>query len=170
MSRFIVTGGKARIKDVRSFLKSLNDIASAHGVKAQAVDARLVAGMGHIDFAVEKALASFKEGRALARDTGMEIMLYLRGRRQIEKALEMGVKSGENDVAIILIGEEPEKALPDVHKLLDVVDMGVIDYSHSKDPGLMRMYDITPEEAAIAGPGRIPLLVRERSALLELDK
>jgi KEOPS complex subunit Cgi121 len=34
----------------------------------------------------------------------------------------------------------------------------------------MRLYDITPAEVEIAGKERIPLLVRERSALLEFEK
>ena len=170
MSRFTVTGGKVRIKDLRGFLRSLNNVAARHGVKAQALNAAFIAGRGHLDFAVEKALNSFEEGRALARDIGMEILLYMRGRRQIEKALEMGVREGDNDVAIVLVGEGADKALDDVQRLLDVVDPSVIDYSHSKDDALMRLFEITPEEAIIVGAERIPLLVRERSALLEFEK
>jgi KEOPS complex subunit Cgi121 len=170
MTKILVTGGRSNIMDVKAFLKALGAIAAANNSTIQAVNADMVAGREHIEFAARKAIKSFKEKNNLARDMGMETMLYLRGRRQIEKALEFGIKPGENNIAIVLIGDEVEKALPEVNKLLDSVDGSVIDYRHEKDPVLMRLYEITPEEALIAGKERIPQLVRERSALLEFEK
>jgi KEOPS complex subunit Cgi121 len=54
--------------------------------------------------------------------------------------------------------------------VLDEVNEKVVDYSHEKDATLMTLYEITPEEIEIVGEERIPLLVRERSALLEFEK
>ncbi len=100
----------------------------------------------------------------------MEIMLYLRGRRQIEKALEIGVRPGGNRVAFIIVGDSAAKARPAVESMLDEVDPTVVDYSHAKDALLMRLYEITPAEVNIVGPDRVPQLVQERSALLEFEK
>ncbi|MCD1294510.1 hypothetical protein CUJ83_05785 [Methanocella sp. CWC-04] len=170
MTDVLITGGKANISDVRSFLKSLAEIGKKYGIIVQAVNADRVAGRPHMEFSVIKAVESFKNNRNLARDMGMEVMLYLRGRRQIEKALEMGVKEGGNNIAIAIIGEGAEKALQEVQARLDVVDESVVDYTHDKDETLMKLFEITPAELEIVGKERIPELVKERSALLEFEK
>ncbi|BAI62858.1 conserved hypothetical protein [Methanocella paludicola SANAE] len=170
MTGLIIVGGKVEIKDVKAFIGKLTAIGKECGVTVQAVNADLVAGRGHIEFASDKAVEAFREKRNLARDLGMEIMLYLRGRRQIEKALELGIREGTNNVAIIIVGDEPGCAEDKARAALDRVDEKVVDYDHRKDEALMRLYDITPAEVDIVGKERIPLLVRERSALLEFEK
>lgn len=170
MTGLIITGGRKRIDDIRSFLKAVASISADYGVTVQAANAEAIAGRGHVEFAVEKAIESFCQKRNLARDLGMEIMLYLRGRRQIEKALELGVKPGENKIAIVIVGDNAEKARPAVESLLDEIDPSVVDYSHAKDGLLMWLFEITPAEVDIVGRERIPQLVRERSALLEFEK
>lgn len=170
MTSLVIVGGKVNIKDVKAFIGQLVAIGKKYGVTVQAVNADLIAGRGHVEFAANKAVEAFREKRNLARDLGMETMLYLRGRRQIEHALELGVRTGDNNVAIVIIGEDPDSAVPEVRAVLDEVDEKVVDYSHDKDPTLMALYDITPEEIEIVGEERIPLLVRERSALLEFEK
>ncbi len=170
MTSLVITGGLVEIEDVKMFIRDLASVASDYHVTVQAVNADAVAGRCHVEFAVDKAVESFKLGRNLARDLGMEIMLYLRGRRQIEKALEIGVRPGLNRVAFIIFGDEAEKARPAVEALLDEIDPTVVDYSHAKDTLLMRLHEITPAEIGIVGPDRVPELVRERSALLEFEK
>lgn len=170
MATLIVTGGKKYIADVRAFLNTAAVIGADYSVTVQAVNADAIAGRTHVEFAVGKAVESFKHKRNLARDTGMEIMLYLRGRRQIERAMDLGVKPGDNNVVIAIVGENAERALPAVQSILDKVDENVIDYSHKKDDLLMKLFDITPAEIEIVGRDRIPELVRERSALLEFEK
>jgi KEOPS complex subunit Cgi121 len=170
MTRLIITGGRKRIDDVKAFLKAVASISADYGVTVQAMDAGAIAGRGHVEFAVDKAIESFGRKQNLARDLGMEIMLYLRGRRQIERALDMGVKPGDNDVAFAIVGEDADRALPAVRSVLDEVDESVVDYSHAKDPLIMRLFEITPAEVDIVGRDRIPMLVRERSALLEFEK
>jgi KEOPS complex subunit Cgi121 len=163
-------GGKVNIKDVKAFIGKLVSIGKKYGVTVQALNADRIAGRGHIEFAANKAVEAFREKRNLARDLGMETMLYLRGRRQIEHALELGVREGDNSVAIAIIGDDPDRAVPEVRAVLDEVDEKVVDYSHDKDSALMALYEITPAEIEIVGEERIPLLVRERSALLEFEK
>lgn len=170
MPTLIITGGKKHIADVKAFLKETTAIGNDYGVTVQAVNADAIAGKMHLEFATGKAIEAFKQKRNLARDLGMEIMLCLRGRRQIERALDMGVKQGDNSVAILIVGDGAEKALPAVKNILETVDERVVDYSHEKDPLLMKLFEITPAEVDIVGRDRIPELVRERSALLEFEK
>jgi KEOPS complex subunit Cgi121 len=170
MTGLMIVGGRVDIKDVRVFIGKLAAIGKECNVTVQAVNADYVAGPGHIEFAANKAVEAFRQKANLARDPGMETMLYLRGRRQIEKALELGVRAGHNAVAIVIIGDDPGCAVDKVRAVLDVVDDSVVGYDHKKDPALMKMYDITPAEVEIVGRERIPMLVRERSALLEFEK
>jgi len=170
MTGLVITGGLIEIDDVKRFIKDLAAAAADYGVTVQAVDADAIAGQGHVEFAVGKATEAFEQGLGLARDLGMEIMLYLRGRRQIEKALEIGVKPGGNRVALIIVGDHAARARAAVESLLDEVDPTVVDYAPAKDALLMRLYEITPAEVATVGPERVPELVRERSALLEFEK
>ncbi len=170
MTGLVIVGGKVDIKDVKAFVGKLSAIGRECHVTAQAINADFVAGRGHIEFAADKAVEAFRQKNNLARDPGMEIMLYLRGRRQIEKALEMGVHTGMNNVAIVIVGENPGCAEDRARALLDEVDDSVVDYSPGKDEALMRLYDITPAEVEVVGRARIPLLARERSALLEFEK
>ena len=170
MTGLIIVGGKVDIKDVKAFIARLGAIGKECNVTVQAVNADRIAGRAHIEFAANKAVEAFRNKENLARDLGMETMLYLRGRRQIEKALELGVREGMNDVAIVIIGDSPGCAEDKARAVLDVVDGNVVDYGHAKDETLMKLYDITPEEIDIVGRERIPLLVIERSALLEFEK
>lgn len=170
MATLLITGGKKHIADVRAFLKATAAVGADYGVTVQAVNADAVAGQMHLEFATRKAIEAFQHKRNLARDIGMEIMLYLRGRRQIERALDMGVKQGDNNVALLILGDAADKALSTARDLLDTVDESVVDYSHQKDPLLMQLFEITPAEVEIVGRDRIPELVRERSALLEFEK
>jgi len=170
MTGLVIVGGRVDIKDVKAFIAKLTAIGRECDVTVQAVNADRIAGRGHIEFAANKAVETFKNKQNLARDLGMETMLYLRGKRQIEKALELGVHEGENDVAIVIIGDDPGCAEAKAMAVLDEVDGTVVDYDHKKDDTLMRIYDITPAEVEIVGRERIPLLVRERSALLEFEK
>jgi KEOPS complex subunit Cgi121 len=170
MTGLIIVGGSVDIEDVRAFISKLTAIGKECNVTVQAVNASRIAGRGHIEFAADKAVEAFRDRRNLARDLGMEIMLYLRGRRQIEKALELGLHEGQNEVAIVIVGDEPGCAEDKARALLDKVDDKVVDYDHKKDEALMRLYEITPAEVEIVGKERIPLLVRERSVLLEFEK
>jgi KEOPS complex subunit Cgi121 len=170
MTGLTIVGGKVLIKDVKAFINRLAAIGSECNVTVQAVNADLIAGRGHIEFAADKAVEAFRQKNNLARGPGMELMLYLRGRRQIEKALELGVREGKNDVAIVIFGDNVNCAVDKARAVLDEVDEKVVDYDHKKDEALMRLYDITPAEVEVVGKERIPLLVRERSALLEFEK
>lgn len=170
MVTLLITGGRKHIADVKAFLRALVAIGEDYGVTVQAVNADAIAGRMHLEFATGKAIEAFRQKRNLARDLGIEIMLYLRGRRQIERALDLGVRQGDNNVAVVLVGDNTEKALPAVRSLLDMVDDTVVDYSHEKDLLLMKLFEITPAEIGIVGRDRIPELVRERSALLEFEK
>jgi KEOPS complex subunit Cgi121 len=86
--------GTARIEDVEMFLAEIGGIEDEYGVTVQAFDGRYVVGREHVERAVTLATRAMDRGEAIARDPGVEILLYAAGRRQIDRALEMGISEG----------------------------------------------------------------------------
>ena len=89
-----ILAGKIKIEDIKSFLSTVNEIATNFGVVIQAINAEKIVGKEHIDYAVKKAIKSFENGRNIAKNLGLEILLYMSARRHIQKALAMGIREG----------------------------------------------------------------------------
>ena len=167
----VIVSGLVKITDNNIFIKQLSDIARCYNITVQALNADLLSGVRHIQFAVEKAIRSFESGKNTANNLGMEIMLYASGSRQIEKALDLGVKNGENRVAIVLIGENvPDEATFDIMTLLNSEDASIVDYSDRKKEDLLKLFNITAAELEAVGEDKIPELVLERVALVDVMK
>lgn len=167
----IITGGTANITDVTGFLNQLTNLGSKYNITIQALNADLISGSRHLQSAVNKTLRSFSSLNNAANDPGMEIMMYASGRRQIERALALGIKKGKMRIAIVLIGENAvDEAAVEVEALLDTIDPGVIDYSDIKREEIMDFFDITTDEINAVGKEKIPELVLERVALIDVFK
>ena len=166
-----IISGTINITNLPGFLKQLTDIGEPHNITVQAVNADLLTGSRHFMFAVKKAIRSFESGRNIANNLGMEIMLYAAGTRQIERALGLGVRIGENRIALVLVGEKGiDDALVQVSELLDTVDPTVLDYSGAQKGGILEFFSITPDELDAVDEGNIPELVLERVALVDIIK
>lgn len=178
-----IVEGVARIGDVDAFLDDLDAVAAATGTTIQAFDARTVVSRDHLRRAVELANRAFDRGENVARDPGVEILLYAAGRRQIEDALDLGVAAGECPVvALVLAGgavpgqavdrsrDGPEGGGLDaaVARLQDLLEPA--DTLGAYDPDRVRtLFDVTNQELA-ATDGGLPDLVLERVALLDVEK
>ncbi|PSP15805.1 KEOPS complex component, partial [Halobacteriales archaeon QH_10_67_13] len=111
--------GTATIRSVDSFLDELAAIGEAHDAVVQAVDARYVVDRRHLELATELARRERARGSGIARDPGVEILLYAAGRRQINRALEMGVSEGtEQPLAVVVSGGEESTAAEEVREKL----------------------------------------------------
>ncbi|MCK5661649.1 MAG: hypothetical protein KAH86_09825, partial [Methanosarcinales archaeon] len=154
-------------------------------VTIQALDADFVAGAEHILFAAEKAIRSWESDKPIANDLGMEILLYASGKRQINKALDMGMHVGNNRVAFIIVSDSPsvvEKAVSQVVALVkemggsageDISEMAqndIFGYSEDKKERLQSFFDITELELEAAGAEKICDLVLERVAMVDVMK
>lgn len=165
--RYEILAGKATIESVEAFLHDIDAIARSNNATIQAVDASKVADMQHVEDAVRQALRSFADGRNIATNPGVEILLHLSACRQIQKALNLGVQKGEMDVLFVIVGTRKaiERSAQQLNQLM-VVDPRVIDYREAKRETLMQTFNITEEEVrAVGGSHRIPELVRERLTL-----
>lgn len=156
--------GTVFIEDTEKFLQKLKTISKEKNIAIQALDADKLAGEEHLRFAVEKAMNSFKTGRNIANDLAKEIMLYAAGTRQISRAMKLGVHEGKNNIALVAIGEA------DLSEFIEITPAHVLRYDESKNKALMDIFNITEEELEAVGEDRIPELVLERVALLDVIK
>ncbi|WP_276259742.1 KEOPS complex subunit Cgi121 [Haloglomus litoreum] len=155
--------------DVDALVARLDEVASEHGVTVQAFDAGLVTGREHLERALELADRERARGEGIARDRAVEVLLYAAGRRQIDRALELGVGPGATPAVVLLDAEgedgDEAAAADAVRALLEPAET-LGDY----DPARVRaFFDIEDAELA-ATDADLPALVHERVALLVVNR
>ena len=163
--------GIATIDDLDSFLERLGEIGDAHDCTIQAFDARYVAGGRHLERALELADRAIERDDAIADDRAVEVLCYAAGRRQINRALAMGVDEGETPVVVLIAAEndsddaDEAAAASEVRGLLEPADtLGEF------DPDTVReFFDVGDAEMA-ATDASLEDLVIERVALLTVEK
>jgi len=163
--------GDASITSTEDFIHRIKQISEKHGITIQAIDADFLAGRKHAIFAAEKAIRAFKKGENIAKNLEMETLLYIAGTRQIEKALQFGIKRGKNKIALIAINPQTRKTdvIKELRELISE-DPRAIDYTNSKKEKITQTFNITHQEIEAAGEEKIPDLVLERVALTDLTK
>ncbi|WP_255151511.1 KEOPS complex subunit Cgi121 [Halorarius halobius] len=160
--------GVADVADVDAFVAALDGVGDEYGVTVQAFDARYVVSRRHLERAVELADRERSRGEAIARDRAVEILLYAAGRRQIARALEMGVDEGETPVVVLLDapdGGDEAAAADAVADLLSPAEtLGAYDAERVRT-----FFDIGERELA-ATDATLEDLVLERVALLVVER
>ncbi len=157
--------GTVLIDNVEDFLHKLKKASGEKSITIQALDADKLAGEEHIRFAVEKAMNSFKAGTNIANDLAKEIMLYASGTRQINRAMRLGIHTGKNNVVLVAVGKDV-----DLSAFEEIKPKPVLDYNESKKEAIMELFNITKEEIEAVGDEKIPQLVLERVALVDVIK
>lgn len=170
-----VVEGRATVEDVTAFVTELGEIGDDHDCVVQAFDARYVVDRTHLERAVELATRARARDDAIADDPAVEMLLYAAGRRQIDRALEMGVDEGECPVVIVVVerdaadpltGTAAERAAADaVATRLDLAD-ALGDFDEAR---VRAFFDVSERESA-ATDAALAALVRERVALLPVEK
>lgn len=157
--------GTTTVEDVDGFIAELASVSDDHGVAVQAFDARYVTGEEHLERAVTMANRAWDHDDAIARERAVEILLYAAGRRQITRALEMGVGEGEQAVVAVVDGADERAAAREVGAMFDPAEtLGAY------EEGLVReFFDVGDAELA-ATDADLPALVGERVALLAVEK
>ncbi|MFB6228713.1 MAG: KEOPS complex subunit Cgi121 [Halobacteriales archaeon] len=158
--------GTTDVADVTGFVDDLGAIGADHGGALQAFDARYVAGPDHLRIAVERANRAFEREDAIADDRAVEILCYAAARRQINRAMEMGVSEGEGAVVVVVDGGDEAGAAKPVRDLVDPDPV----LESASDPELIRdFFDVTDAEMA-ATDATLEDLVIERVSLLVVEK
>jgi len=172
-----VLEGRATIEDVDAAIADLAAIGDEHGCTVQAFDARYLVGREHLERAVELADRAIERGENVARDRGVEILLYAAGRRQIDDALAMGVEAGEADVAVLIddVDEDAEAeareadAAAAVREALELDEHPTLGVEHADATLVREFFDVSDAELA-ATDAELADVVLERVALLDVEK
>ncbi|MDZ5812942.1 KEOPS complex subunit Cgi121 [Halorubrum sp. AD140] len=175
--------GDFAVADLDAFLADLDGVAEETGAVVQAFDADLVVSATQLREAARLAARAIARGEAVARDPGVEILLYAAGSRQIDRALELGVAEGER-AAVVLVSDfgdvsgadrppaDLDEAVEGVRGLA-VGSAGIIDgddLNGAFDADRVReFYGVTDRELA-ATTGDLADVVRERVTLLDVEK
>jgi len=180
--------GTATVDDVDAFVAELGAIGEAHGCTVQAFDARYVVDATHLRQALELADRAIERGENVARDRAVEVLLYAAGRRQIDRALTMGVAEGRHP-AVVLVAADPdadatatgetgggrdtdrtpsERVEAAADALRDLLDPGETLGEYDADL-VADFFDVTAAERSATDAG-LPELVHERVALLDVGK
>ncbi|WP_049967908.1 KEOPS complex subunit Cgi121 [Haloferax prahovense] len=158
---------EATVSDLDSFIAVVGDVADETGATVQAFDARYVVDREHLERATELADRAIGRGNEIARDRAVEILLYASGRRQINRAFEIGVSEGRVPVVILVDGGDEEGAEA---ALFDRLDLEPAETLGDYDEALVReVFDVGETELRVAD-GDLPALVKERVALLAVER
>jgi KEOPS complex subunit Cgi121 len=158
---------EATVSDLDSFIAAVGDVADETGATVQAFDARYVVDRAHLERAVELADRAIARGNEIARDRAVEILLYASGRRQINRAFEIGVSEGTLPVVVLVDGGDEAAAEA---ALFDRLDLEPAETLGDYDESLVRdVFDVGETELHVVD-GDLPALVRERVALLAVDR
>ena len=158
--------GGERFPDAGSFVEALDSVGTSSGVTVQAFDARYVVSRQHLERAVELADRERDRGKAIARDRGVELMLYAAGRRQIDRALKMGVDETTTEVVVLIDGDGEEGgAVAALREHVDPAEtLGTYDASTVRSFFGIDAVELEATEADLEA------LVLERVALLVVER
>jgi KEOPS complex subunit Cgi121 len=170
--------GTVTVEGVDEFVERLGAVGEEHGVTVQAFDARFILDREHLERAVALADRAIARGENVARDRAVEILCYAAGRRQIERALEMGVSAGECP-AVVLVDDPDVEAEREDGVPAERAAVETLRSMHAFDPRptlgeydaerVREFFDVSEAELATVD-GDLAALVHERVALLDVEK
>lgn len=153
------------LTDPDEFVAKVIEIGQTSGCLAQAVDAIYVAGPRHVETAVRLTCRAIERATTIADDPYIELLLYLAGTRQIERAVALGVDAETDAVLVVLAGDDEAAARAEIADRL----VAETTTDRPTDPDRIRSwFGISrAEEGATEAP--LDALVAERVALLQLE-
>ncbi|MFB6220719.1 MAG: KEOPS complex subunit Cgi121 [Halolamina sp.] len=162
--------GDLTVADLDAFLATIDDVAEATNTTVQAFDADYVVSEAHLRRAVERADRAIARDENVARDRAVEVLCYAAGRRQINRALEMGVAEGENRAVVLVDSPAGETAAEEaaIDALREHIEDG--DVLGEYDEATVREFFDVEDAELDAVEGTLADIVLERVALLDVEK
>jgi KEOPS complex subunit Cgi121 len=157
--------GVTTVDDTDTFVQQLDEISERHGTVVQVFDARYVVDREHLRRAVELASRERERGNGIAREMGVEILLYAAGRRQIDRALGMGVSEGDCRVVAVVVGGNEDEAAESLRTMFDPAET-LGDYDPER---VSEFFDVSETELDETA-GDLTDIVQERVAMLVVDR
>ncbi len=158
--------GTIQVENLAETLREVNEIAKTCNSATVIVDAAKVAGIKHIETAVEHAKRSFDCGTAISRTLSMEILVYASGQRQCSLASKFGLHVGKNAVYVVIVGGDETHNAELIRN--GIMTEGPVELANSAV--FMKEFNITKEELSVVGADRVEELVIERVALVDAWK
>ncbi|WP_281196111.1 KEOPS complex subunit Cgi121 [Halorubrum sp. F4] len=173
-----IVEGTLVVDDLDAFLASLESIREETGAVVQAFDADRVVDAAHLRLATRLAARSIARDEAVARDPAVEILVYAAGRRQIDRALDLGVSPGERRAALVVADfadvAEANRPAADLETAVTSVEgllaTGPEPTLGEFDDGTVRDYYGVTDRELDATDGDLADIVHERVALLDVEK
>ena len=164
--------GEATVEDVGEFVARLDEIGDDHDCTVQAFDANYVVSHAHLSRALDLADRARERGEAVARDRGVEVMLYAAGRRQIDRALECGVREGRGPVVVLVAADGADDPVRAERAAASAVatELDQCGTLGEFDPERVRAYFDIGDAELDATDADLEALVLERVALLDVEK
>ena len=168
--------GIAAIDDLDGFLDAIDRIAADTDAVIQAFDATRVVDGDHLRRAARLAARAIARDEAVARDPAVEVLLYAAGRRQIDRALELGVSAGRGPVVVAVADfgdvSGTDRSAADIDAAVSAVE-GLLSpratLGDFDERAVREYYEVTDRELAVTA-GDLPDAVHERVALLDVEK
>jgi len=172
-----VVQGRTTVADVDELLAFLDAVADEHDCVVQAFDPRYVVDEAHLRVAVDRAARAWRRDDGIARDPGVEVLLYAAGRRQISRALELGVGEGDDvPVVAVVVSEFPGEPFETDDREAAAADALAAEWADDEvlegvtdEAQVCEFFDIGEAERA-ATDASLSELVRERVSLLVVEK
>ncbi|WP_160135054.1 KEOPS complex subunit Cgi121 [Halococcus salsus] len=164
--------GEATVENVGEFVAWLDEVGEAHGCTVQAFDANYVVSRAHLSRALDLADRARERGEAVARDRGVEVMLYAAGRRQIDRALELGVREGRGPVVVLVAADGADDSVQAERAAASAVAERLDQHGTlgEFDSERVRAYFDVADPELDATDADLEALVLERVALLDVEK
>ncbi|PNW61808.1 UNVERIFIED_CONTAM: hypothetical protein BEN50_25715 [Euhalothece sp. KZN 001] len=155
--------GRRTVDDVDVTLSAMAAIAERTGALVQLVDARYVVDREQLALAVELATEAIAADRQIADEPAIELLVYLAGTRQIDRALQLSLDAAVETYLAVVDGGDSETACAAVTTdLFDAVEP----LQFTPETTLVRAwYDIEDAELAVTD-GDLAGIVRERVAMV----
>ena len=158
------------ISNRTTFLTELRRIGTAHDVRIICFNADMIAGRAHAVRALELAERAFEAGENISNTIEMEALLFAAGSRQCSVASAFGIHEGENRLYVCCRPENAD-AWDDLGSLFELAEEGFETIGAEKRAILAKAFSLSEVEiAAAGGEDRIPDLVLERVAMLQIQR
>lgn len=151
-----------RVDDVEAVLRTVDEVSRKHGVTLQLFDADAVYNTRHLESAVFHAERAFREGRNAANTLAAEVLMYVCGERQVQRAIERaGIRPGLDRTVVLALGYRHGAA---IWELLDRLGWSRDPAGLAENPQALERYGL----AGLNGGAELALL--EHVAMLDLRK
>ena len=166
-----IIGAKGKIDNIDKFLKKIRQFSDENKLIIQIFNADLIYGKNHLVSAVKHAERAFKTKTNVTKSIEMEMMLYSSGERQIKLAIpKMGVKTGNSNVAFVVLKETGQIKNLTINKLMNLLGFKREEKVLEGNKEKIVNFGITEKEISTISESKYGDLILEKVAMVDTIK